>query len=133
MQWLEAGSELSVPANVCHCIFTDIGVAFHEVVGDFQTRSTRFLYEGSRGRTVCGADGELRLMSTAVCNAVAGTCFASSALAPSPLCPRPYALASYAINLLPACHTQPPPATHSRQSASPPVSSYADPLPPCPP
>ena len=73
-EWLEAGGELSIPAGVCHCIYTDVGVAFHEVVGDFQKRSTKFLYagEGTVGRTVCGADGVLRCVSREACNAFEG-------------------------------------------------------------
>ena len=73
-EWLEAGGVLSIPAGVCHSIYTDVGVAFHEVVGDFQTRSTTFLYAGagSTGRTVCGADGVLRCVRREVCDAFEG-------------------------------------------------------------
>ena len=68
--WVPTGRVLEIPRGTPHALFASLenGVQFHEVVGNFKTRSTTFLSDVAReskaeGWHVLGTDGELRLVT----------------------------------------------------------------------
>jgi NAD(P)-dependent dehydrogenase (short-subunit alcohol dehydrogenase family) len=58
-RWLKAGDTMKVSRGTPHCIYghQDTGFQFHEVVGDFNKRSTKFYADAD---FTLGEDGELR-------------------------------------------------------------------------
>jgi len=74
--WLGPGDKLEIPAGKPHALFADpeTGVQFHELVGDFGTRTTNFVKGNAEngGCYVLGADGEMRFVPQPVVDRFGG-------------------------------------------------------------